>query len=122
MNGKPLRILSLAVTAVATATTFAISTGPAQAFVGVDFLDRDSNGLLLQNEVDGDQTGCKVDSDAPGTTELDVANATTRAVEVWLNKSNCSGTPDVVVPAGQLMRVFDRGHQIGIHTWSHPAS
>ncbi|MFF4507559.1 hypothetical protein [Streptomyces sp. NPDC001401] len=118
MPRKHLRILSLAVAAVAT-TTLAISTGPAQALGGIDFLDRNSDGLLLQDQVDVDQTGCTVDSDAPSTTELDVTNATTNDVGVWLNKSNCSGTPDAVIPAGQLTRIFDSGHQISNHGWSH---
>ncbi|WP_438489534.1 hypothetical protein [Streptomyces sp. S186] len=122
MSGKRLRILSLAVAAVATATAFAISTGPAQALVGVDFVDLNSSGLPLQNEVDGDQSGCKVDRDAPGTASLDVDDATTRAVKVWLNKSNCSGTPDAVIPAGQLRNGLNTGTPIGMHSWSHRAA
>ena len=60
-----------------------------------------------------------MDSDAPSTTELDVTNATTSNIEVWLNKSNCSGTPDAVIPAGQVKRMVRSGHQISLHTWSH---
>lgn len=119
MPRKLLRILSLTVAAVATATTLAISTGPAQALGGVDFLDRNSDGLPLQDQVDVDQSGCTVDSDAPSTTELDVTNATTSNIEVWLNKSNCSGTPDAVIPAGQVKQMVKSGHQISLHSWSH---